>query len=79
MTNDERVPRNVGRKHPAHGVLYVAGQPTIIFDTVCTKDRSRWLANDEVHELLQQVWREATAWFMGRYMILPDHIQFFSL
>ncbi len=78
MASDERAPRNTGRKHPAHGVLYVSGQPTIIFDTVCTKDRTRWLANDEVHGLLQQVWREARAWLMGRYMILPDHIHFFA-
>jgi putative transposase len=66
------------RKHPAHGVLYLRGQPTIIFDTVCTKDRNPWLANDEVHQLLREVWQEATAWLMGRYVILPDHIHFFA-
>ena len=43
------------RKHPTHGVLYVDGQPTIIFDTVCTKDRKQWLACDEVHDLLREV------------------------
>ena len=65
------------RKHPAHGILYVEGQPTIIFDTVCTKDRRQWLANEEVHRLLQAVWQEADAWLMGRYVIMPDHIHFF--
>jgi putative transposase len=74
--NDEdRVPR---RKHPAHGVLFIDGQPTIVFDTVCTKGRIAWLANDLVHQLLRQVWQEATAWLMGRYVIMPDHIHFFA-
>ena len=66
------------RKHPAHGVLIVDGQPTIIFDTVCTKNRSPWLANAEVHLLLREVWQQANAWWMGRYMIMPDHIHFFA-
>jgi len=66
------------RKHPAHGVLFVEGQPTIIFDTVCTKDRGTWLANDAVHNLLREVWLEADAWWMGRYLIMPDHIHFFA-
>jgi REP element-mobilizing transposase RayT len=66
------------RGHPSHGVLHVADQPTIIFDTVCTKDRKGWLANDAVHELLQDVWRQADAWLMGRYVIMPDLIHFFA-
>ena len=71
----ERLPQ---RKRPARGVIEIAGQPTIVFDTVCTKDRVPWLACDEVHELLIKVWTEATAWLMGRYMIMPDHIHFFA-
>jgi putative transposase len=66
------------RKHPAHGVLFVEGQPTIVFGTVCTKDRNPWLACDDVHALLCEVWRDATAWLLGRYIILPDHIHFFA-
>ena len=66
------------RKHPARGVLYIEGQPTIIFDTVCTKDRKPWLANDEVHQLLRDIWTDASAWLVGRYMIMPDHIHMFA-
>jgi len=66
------------RSRPASGVLHIDGKPTIIYDTVCTKDRKRWLANDEVHGLLREIWIEAEAWAMGRYMIMPDHIHFFS-
>ena len=66
------------RKHPADGVLYVDGQPTIVFDTVCIKDRRPWLANAEVHELLRQVWTDASAWAVGRYIIMPDHIHLFA-
>ena len=66
------------RKHPADGVLYVAGQPTIVYDTVCTKDRKRWLANDNVHQLLREVWLAAKFWLVGRYIIMPDHIHLFA-
>ena len=66
------------RKRPAEGVIEIEGQPTIVFDTVCTKDRSPWLACDEVHQILVEVWTDATAWLMGRYMIMPDHIHYFA-
>ena len=66
------------RKHPAHGVLFIDNQPTIIFDTVCTKNREPWLATDEIHKLLCEVWRNADLWLMGRYIIMPDHIHFFA-
>ena len=66
------------RKHPAHGVRLIDGQPTIIFDTICTKDRDAWLACEEVHQSLREIWQGATAWLMGRYMILPDHLHFFA-
>ena len=71
-------PDRAQRKHPAHGVLYVEGQPTIIFDTVCTRGRMRWLANDEIHQLLREVWAESSAWAVGRYIIMPDHIHMFA-
>ncbi len=66
------------RKHPADGILYVDGQPTIVFHTVCTKDRKPWLASDDVHHLLREVWTDASAWLVGRYMIMPDHIHLFA-
>jgi len=66
------------RKHPVHGVLHLPHKPTIIFDTVCTKGRQRWLATDAVHELRRSAWKEATAWVMGRYVIMPDHVHFFA-
>jgi len=59
-------------------VLHVDAQPTIIFDTVCTKDRKPWLARDDVHALLREIWDSAAAWLMGRYIIMPDHIHFFA-
>lgn len=77
MTNNFDPPLPT-RKHPAHGILLVDGQPTVIFDTICTKDRKPWLANDEVHRILKEVWSDADAWLMGKYVIMPDHIHFFA-
>ena len=66
------------RAHPAHGVKIDTFKPTIVFITVCTKDRAPWLASPDVHELLVSVWSGATAWLVGRYAIMPDHIHLFA-
>ncbi|MDB5335934.1 MAG: hypothetical protein JWN70_1553 [Planctomycetaceae bacterium] len=66
------------RSYPAHGVKLIDGQPTVIFDTICTKDRTPWLANQEVHTTLKEVWQEAEAWLMGKYVVMPDHVHFFA-
>src|SRR5262245_26113603 len=66
------------RKHPAHGVIIHPSQPTIVFLTVCTKGRSRWLAGPEIHDLLRSTWTKATAWYVGKYMIMPDHVHLFA-
>jgi putative transposase len=52
--------------------------PIFVFDTVCTKNRKPWLATPLIHEMLQIVWTEATAWLVGRYVIMPDHIHLFA-
>src|SRR5262245_22817277 len=66
------------RRHPAHGVKSRSDLPTIVFLTVCAKDRKRWLATHQVHVLLREVWASATAWLVGRYVIMPDHIHLFA-
>ncbi len=66
------------RKHPAHGVLFSDSKPTIVFVTVCTKDRSSWLASSVVHEAVRKAWAEGDAWPVGRYVIMPDHIHLFA-
>ncbi len=66
------------RKHPVHGVELIPGVPTIVMVTVCTKARRAWLADDEIHLLLREIWQQATAWLVGRYVIMPDHIHLFA-
>ena len=65
------------RHRPVHGILPIAGQPLIVFLTVCTKGRSKWLATSDVHLDLVDVWKDTTAWLVGRYVILPDHLHLF--
>ena len=66
------------RRRPAHGVCLVDGQPTIVFLTVCTPGRERWLAAAAVQEALVSVWSEAKAWLVGRFVLMPDHIHLFA-
>ncbi|MCX7778530.1 MAG: hypothetical protein N2381_10845, partial [Armatimonadetes bacterium] len=66
------------RRRPHHNVIIKPNHPVIVFITVCMKDREPWLANCEVHEILISVWREATAWLVGRYVLMPDHVHLFA-
>ena len=69
-----RIPGLLERKRPAHGVYISDSKPTIVFITVCTKDRQPWLADEEYHGILLELWSDSSAWIVGRYVIMPDHI-----
>jgi putative transposase len=66
------------RAKPAPGVRVHLDRPTIVFITVCTKDRQKWLACDEAHQFLTAVWRKADAWLVGDYVLMPDHLHLFA-
>jgi REP-associated tyrosine transposase len=65
------------RRHPAPGVFIFRGQATIVFLTVCTERRTRWLADPIVAQHLVESWRLSDAWMVGRYVIMPDHLHLF--
>jgi putative transposase len=65
------------RQNPAGGVHIDLGQSTIVLLTVTTKNRKPWLANQTAHELLRQTWIESTAWLVGDYLLMPDHLHCF--
>ena len=66
------------RKKPAGGVFVFLDRPTIVFLTVCAAKRGLWLAQPRVHDELKMIWQnEASAWVVGRYVIMPDHIHLF--
>ena len=66
------------RKRPVHGVFVPKDAPVLVFLTVCTKKREKWLAQPIVHAALCKVWQQAQAWRVGRYVIMPDHIHLFA-
>lgn len=66
------------RKRPAHGVQHHIDETTIVFVTVCAKDRKPWCACREVEAALRTVWEQATHWRVGRYVVMPDHVHFFA-
>ena len=66
------------RKHPVHQPMVERfNEPVIVFLTVCTKDRKRLLAKSDVAALLQDSWRDATSWRVGRFILMPDHLHLF--
>jgi len=68
----------VGRKTPAGGAHIFSGQPNIFFVTVNSKDRVPWMGQSAAHSTLAHLWREpATAWLVGYYLIMPDHLHMF--
>jgi putative transposase len=75
--NSETMDKLPQRSRPAHGVQIALGEPTIVWLTVCTKDRRPWLNCETAHRCLLDAWRAADAWLVGRYMIMPDHVHIF--
>jgi putative transposase len=71
------VQRDPERRHPAHGVLASLGQPTVVFLTVCTHQRVPWLAQRTAQQSLEEVWRQADAWLVIEYLLMPDHLHLF--
>jgi len=70
--------QGVGRRTPAGGAHVFLGQTNIFFLTVNTKDRVPWLNQVSVQTSLAHIWRdEATAWWVGYYLLMPDHLHLF--
>jgi putative transposase len=66
------------RRRPHHDVRPVLNRPTIVFVTVCTKERRPILANAISHDAIVEAWANATAWQVGRYVVMPDHVHLFA-
>ncbi len=66
------------RKAPAHhSICEVFNRSIIVFVTVCSKDKRHLFGTGDIHDLLVNVWREADAWLVGSYVVMPDHIHMF--
>jgi REP-associated tyrosine transposase len=72
------LPGSPGRRHPTHHEpVDKINRSTIVFLTVCTKDRKPLLANSAAQKVLTKWWRQSTRWLAGKYGILPDHVHLF--
>ena len=65
------------RRNPSSGVHGQLGQSNIVLLTIATQKREPWLADKTAHQLLHQAWSEATAWLVGDYLLMPDHLHLF--
>ena len=66
------------RNRPSRGVLESQWVPTLVFLTVCTKNRRGWLNQPEIHEALVNLWQLHHDWFVGPYVLMPDHLHLFA-
>jgi hypothetical protein len=66
------------RQNPSSGVHVQLGQSNIVLLTISAENRTPWLANETAHQFLRQTWSEATAWLVGDYLLMPDHLHFFA-
>src|SRR5262245_39974941 len=67
-----------GRRHPVHGTRIDLAKSTLVFLTVCAKERKPWMTNPTVMTSLVGIWREnATAWLVGDFLLMPDHLHLF--
>jgi putative transposase len=69
--------RILNRMAPVKGVKIIKDQPTVVFLTVCAKDRGSWIGQESVHRMIVDIWSNATAWLVGEYLLMPDHLHLF--
>jgi len=67
----------VGRSNPATGVCIHLDRPNFVLLTVTTENRTPWLSNPVAHHFLRETWLVATAWLVGNYILMPDHLHAF--
>jgi len=67
-----------GRRAPASGAHLYQGQLNVFFLTVCAKNHVPWMHQAIVLQSLVEIWRtQATAWWVGEFLIMPDHLHLF--
>ena len=66
------------RSTPSKGVRISLSGPSWVFLTVCTEKREPWLPQKSVQDRLHQIWlKQATAWLVSDYLLMPDHLHLF--
>ena len=58
-------------------VTFHDNRSIMLYVTVVTEKRMPVLSSREIHDIIISSWKAADLWFVGRYMIMPDHIHFF--
>ena len=62
------------RRRPHHDIRWSTWGSTLVYVTVCTRQRKPWLACEAVHLLLRETWTDSRDWLTGSYVIMPDHV-----
>ena len=73
------MPKQKPYKHLSH--VPPAHDGMIIFFTVVVYGRRKILNSDLAHETLRGIWDksgEMNGWFVGDYILMPDHVHFFA-
>lgn len=73
MTDCERPSQHRPAHHPA---VESGNRAVLVFVTVCTRNRQAVLANPHMHAALRHAWTTARDWWVGRYVVMPDHVHF---
>ena len=62
------------RSGPHHGPSPACWSIGPIFLTVCTRNRTQVLANEQAHTTLRTLWSDRSRWIVGPYVIMPEHV-----
>jgi REP element-mobilizing transposase RayT len=66
------------RSRPVHfPPIERPNQSVVVLVTVCTDKRRKLLAREQAVVAILGAWRDADAWQVGRYVIMPDHLHVF--
>jgi putative transposase len=65
------------RHNPSSGVHIQLGDSNVVFLTITTEKRIPWLATTTAQQFLHETWLKATAWLVGDYLLMPDHLHLY--
>jgi len=73
----------VSKSRPFRHLAHIASfrEQPVVFFTVVMHARRPLLATDFAHQLLHSLWERSgdlNGWFVGDYLLMPDHVHFFA-
>ncbi len=78
MYSRDTQPKSPNRSQPALHLETLDWAGTIIFVTIAARVRKNYFATLRTATIFNRVWSTGSAWQVGEYVLMPDHVHLFA-